>query len=515
MKRLRATTLLGGLLLTLSLLAAAPGAGTAAAGVGPAAAGVGTAAPLAGVRAGTLSVQSATIAQGTDIVASYTTDRPSNTNWIGLYTDPGNGPVNQKYVGPSLKWKYAPGTSGTVRLPTGDLDPGRYVVYYLYNDGYTWLADPVSFDIVSGTPSSFVLSSFALKPARSGDTYQQRISGTVRPARTDLRFAKTSGPSWAGVSADGVISGTPAASDGGATASVGIEAVDSDGRRTSATVSIPVRMASQPLVSELKVMSFNLWYGGTNVADYRTKQLRFLLAQDADVVGLQESYSVSARDIATLLGWHYYQAGYSLGIVSRYPITATDSYSSKGTMYGAGVRIRLDDRYVKDIVLWTAHLNYTPYGPYDACNAGMSVEQILRREEQSGRPRQIAGILHKLSADLGNAGTTPVFLVGDFNTPSHLDWVEAARAHNCGYVVPWPTTLNVERAGMTDSFRVANPDPAAVTGDTWSPVVTGDPQDRIDFVTYKGNLTVLGSVVLDNNEWTSDHRAALTTFRIN
>ncbi|MGH3648241.1 MAG: endonuclease/exonuclease/phosphatase family protein, partial [Micromonosporaceae bacterium] len=350
------------------------------------------------------------------------------------------------------------------------------------------------------------------------------ISGTVRPARGDLTFRKTSGAAWASVSASGTVSGSPATTDGVGTASVGVEAVDSDGRRTTTTVSIPVRAATQPLVGELKVMSFNLWYGGTNTKDYRTKQLRFLLSHNVDVVGFQETYSTSARELATLLGWHYYQASYSLGLVSRYPITAQDSYSSSGTMYGAGVRIRLDAKYDKHIVLWTAHLNYTPYGPYDACNSHMTVRQILRREEQSGRPRQIAGILNRMAGAIADAPNTPVFLVGDFNTPSHLDWTAATKDTHCGYEIAWPTTVKVAEAGLRDSYRVAHPDPLRDPGNTWSPIEVHDPQDRIDFVDFAGPVTVVDSTELTagavdpedpaNNEWTSDHRAVLTTFRL-
>ncbi len=485
---------------------------------------VGVVNPATAAPTGTLSVQSPSIPQGTDIVAGYGTDRPGSRNWIGLYTEPGNGPVNQKYVGPSLKWSYATGTSGQVRFGTTDLAPGRYVLYFLYNDGYSRLANPVSFDITASGPSAFVLPSFSLKPARAGEAYTQSVSGTVRPARTDLTFRKTSGPTWVGVSGSGAVSGTPGAGDGGTTGSVGIEAVDTQGRRTTATVAIPVRTAAQPLAGDLKVMSYNLWYGGTKSTDYRTKQIRFLLDQNVDVVGFQETYSTSAKELATLLGWHHYQASYSLGLISRYPIVAQDSYSSAGTMYGAGVRIRLDTKYPKDIVVWTAHLNYTPYGPYDACDSHMTVADILRREEQSGRPRQIAGILDKMAADIGQAGTTPVFLVGDFNTPSHLDWTAATKSTHCGYEIAWPTTVKVAQAGLTDSYRVAHPDPARDPGNTWSPIYPDDPQDRIDFVTYAGAVQVtdsseltVGTVDPDNpagNEWTSDHRAVLTTFRV-
>lgn len=45
--------------------------------------------------------------------------------------------------------EYAPGSSGTVSIPASGLSVGAYVAYYLYNDGYTWLANPVKFRITN------------------------------------------------------------------------------------------------------------------------------------------------------------------------------------------------------------------------------------------------------------------------------------------------------------------------------------------------------------------------------
>ena len=71
----------------------------------------------------------------------------SAKNWIGLYSNPGNGPVDQVYVGASTIWQYVDGTSGSATSSTAALSPGNYIAYYLYNDGYTWLAQPVTFTV--------------------------------------------------------------------------------------------------------------------------------------------------------------------------------------------------------------------------------------------------------------------------------------------------------------------------------------------------------------------------------
>lgn len=34
----------------------------------------------------------------------------------------------------------------------------------------------------------------------------------------------------------------------------------------------------------------------------------------------------------------------------------------------------------------------------------------------------------------------PLFICGDFNTPSHLDWVESTKSNHGGWVFEWPTT---------------------------------------------------------------------------
>ncbi|SDX08846.1 NHL repeat-containing protein [Amycolatopsis xylanica] len=98
---------------------------------------------------GTLRGSAASVEQGESITFTYST--PSETvtpkNWVGIYGDPGNGPVEQKYVGPSILWQYVTLASGTVTFSSGSLAAGDYSAFYLLNDGYTWLADPVKFTV--------------------------------------------------------------------------------------------------------------------------------------------------------------------------------------------------------------------------------------------------------------------------------------------------------------------------------------------------------------------------------
>ncbi|MCZ4510979.1 HAD-IA family hydrolase, partial [Streptomyces sp. ActVer] len=271
---------------------------------------------------------------------------------------------------------------------------------------------------------------------------------------------------------------------------------------------------------ELRVMSWNLWYGGTKVRHHREKQLKIILESGVDVIGLQETYGTAARELADTLGWEYHQAGENLGVISRYPITDRLGAADPGFYGGTGVRLTLGAD--QDVVLWSAHLDYTPYGPYEASFDGLAGPELAAHE--SVRLGQMREILAAMAPDLAARDTTPVLLVGDFNAPSHLDREDAE----------WPVTRAAEEAGLCDSYREAHPDPVRSPGHTWSPVHTEhedgsgrpEPQDRIDYVLYAGaGLRVLDSRTLvtgtprtwpdvEDNDWPSDHAAVITTFAL-
>lgn len=246
----------------------------------------------------------------------------------------------------------------------------------------------------------------------------------------------------------------------------------------------------------LRVMTWNLWYGGTEVHDHRAKQLKVIAETDVDVVGLQETYGTAAEELAEALGWHHHRAGTNLGIVSRFPITAVLGDPDVGFYGAAGARIAVGER---EVDVWTVHLDYEQYGPY--------ASEPLAHEEV--RLAQMRDTLHRIG------DTAPVVLVGDFNCPSHLDWPG----------VEWPVTKAAEEAGFRDSFRQARPDAVRDPGHTWSPVHPHpEPQDRIDFVLHRG-LRVLDSRTcvsgtprtwpdVEDNDWPSDHAAVITTFSL-
>lgn len=277
----------------------------------------------------------------------------------------------------------------------------------------------------------------------------------------------------------------------------------------------PERMRSL-LPHELRVMSWNLWLGGSRVDDHRAKQLKVLLETGADVVGLQETGGTAAQELAEALGWHHHRAGENLGVISRYPITARFGDPDVGFYGAAGVRVRIGPGHEADI--WTTHLDHTPYGPYEADFDGLPEAELIAHERI--RLAQMRDTLRRIGAS--GEDRVPVVLLGDFNCPSHLDRPDVA----------WPVTKAAEEAGLRDSYREARPDPVADPGHTWSPIHPvhedgsgrPEPQDRIDYILHRG-LAVLDSRTyvsgtprpwpdVFGNDWPSDHAAVLTTFAV-
>lgn len=460
-------------------------------------------------------------------VFQYNTTKANAKNWIGIYKAYGGGPEHESQDKPAIVWKYAPDAQGTVSFANDAIEPGPYKAFFLENDGYRWQSNPLKFGRPTNDKFQFIYNEVTGPNARRGDPYRYDISGLVTHAgdpRTYFSMIDNDG-GWAKISPNGIISGTPTP---GAkrNASISIHAKTAGGMMSWMDVFIPVAEENAPLVPEVKVLSFNLWFGGTPVNNYHEKQVYFLMRQNVDIIGFQESLGIHGLRLAYALGYYAWQ-GPDVSIISKYPIV--EVYPT--TSAAGSVRIALDgDR--SQVIFWNCHLGYNPYGPYDFCFDRMSNNRVLEREAQSGRTPQIKEITEKMQPHLANAENVPVFLVGDFNAPSHLDWVDQTKDIHCGVgYTAWPTSIYPTDAGLIDSFRVVNTDPRAERGDTWSPIYLDnegrkEPLDRIDFIYHKSNkLRVLHSHAImegnpkaepnhKENAWPSDHKAVLTHYTI-
>lgn len=283
--------------------------------------------------------------------------------------------------------------------------------------------------------------------------------------------------------------------------------------------------------ARVTVMSYNVWKGWSQVDDGFRKGINSIKASGADIVGLQEASPELADKIAGELGW--FRAGKSDGstqLVSRFEIAESMAIDRLG-----GALIRIPGNPGREIVVFNCHLDYRFYGPYAAMKAGATVDSVLQEEDRSERAVQMKGMLEFMKNRLDAADTVPVFLTGDFNGPSHLDWTtDTAHLHGNIGAVGWSPGIQVAGAGMVDSFRTVHPDPAKDPGFTWSAIhKAGEPQDRIDFIYHKGRgvkvrdcrvfTTQVEATVgpwgasddiaaVRKNTWPSDHSAVVAEY---
>jgi endonuclease/exonuclease/phosphatase family metal-dependent hydrolase len=268
----------------------------------------------------------------------------------------------------------------------------------------------------------------------------------------------------------------------------------------------------------LRVMVFNIEDGGVGV-DFG-KVVEAIRRADPDVVALQEAMGNTAR-IAEALGWAF--ASHRTQILSRHPLFDP----AAGEPGPAFVEVRPG----RVVALSSVHLPAEPYGP-DAARQGGSERDLIALERRIRLPR----LERSLAAlpPLVEAGI-PVFLAGDFNAPSHLDWTAATvglRPH-LRTRVGWPVSRAIEAAGFRDAWREIHVDPVTHPGLTWwadRPPTGGyepgadTPDDRIDAIYAAGPSTttdcrIVGEigradVAIGVVPWPSDHRAVVATFDV-
>ena len=319
-------------------------------------------------------------------------------------------------------------------------------------------------------------------------------------------------------------------------------------------------------VSELSVLTFNLWHGGTQVDDGSQVVADIIAEADADVVFTPEK-GAATEEITRLLGFSSFVDATDTGIISRYPIIDSGVVGTDWT------KAVLDVNGTETVV-YGGHLEYRWYANYLPRGYGgeirglpgeypagwetwnqldapvTDVERILQASNDSDRPEEAAAVMADVEAERAAGRLT--ILGGDFNEPSGQDWTAATADmfdHN-GTVIEWPALQVLLDGGMVDSYREVYPNPVTHPGITWAienpafdpSVLTWTPEaderDRIDFVFYtpderialedslilgpQGTI-VRGEVVGKDNDdpivtppgvWPSDHKAVLSTFAV-
>ena len=271
-------------------------------------------------------------------------------------------------------------------------------------------------------------------------------------------------------------------------------------------------------VNELKVMSFNTW-SVEETASGRAAIVDIVKKSGADIVGFQElGY---AEEIASALGWyHHAEPQGSTQIMSRYQIIA----ASKS---GYGAKLALPGGI--NAWIFNAHLPAYPYQPYDLRDNKVSKnEAAVISAANSARGSQITQILNDISATVGTDTSDLLFLTGDFNEPSCLDWTQAmtdASSRTYDLKIDWPASRSVLDSGLKDSFRTVRPDEVNDHGYSWTPKPSANEVfDRIDIIYFSGKKLTVSSVKnigedisnpdtdIAYENYPSDHRAVLATF---
>ncbi|KAF9911182.1 hypothetical protein EC991_004406 [Linnemannia zychae] len=267
---------------------------------------------------------------------------------------------------------------------------------------------------------------------------------------------------------------------------------------------------------ELRIMSFNIWNGGLSGGHPIEQTAKAILASGADVVGLQECSTTPINGkrkymlpelIKHLPGWYYSDQklrGTSegprnpWGVVSKFPIVNT-------TELGFGVKIQLNNHrhpetepsyiglpesqypsttrsrtsssslYGNDstrfMYLFNCHLYYFPYQPFQLLKIPYDNQPFLNTAEEAiescraARGKEMEAVLGEIHKVAEQEKDVPIFLTGDLNEPSHLDWTPlSVLAGLQPLTVEWPMTEMAYKAGLIDLWRAYRPHTSSGTG---------------------------------------------------
>ncbi len=266
------------------------------------------------------------------------------------------------------------------------------------------------------------------------------------------------------------------------------------------------------------IMSFNIENGGTHISF--SSIVKAIKMSQAQIVAVQEAWGNVER-LAKELQWPYYSKEHH--IISRYPLYFMDGDKEKY------IYVEVSPEHF--IAITNLHLPYNGYGP-SLVKAHKSTAEIINDELQIGFVyiKPYIKALNQLTTE-----NIPVFLTGDFNAPSTLDWsANTIKKHH--RIIPWPITQLLLTQGFIDSYRAINPDPNKNPGYTWPAMrpkkdnlVDGfnpskdEAKARIDFIFCKGPVKTINSFTIGEphsnssiviTPWPSDHRALISSFKV-
>lgn len=315
----------------------------------------------------------------------------------------------------------------------------------------------------------------------------------------------------------------------------------------------------------VKILQMNIWQEGTMVEGGFDAIAGEVCRLEPDIVLFSEVRNYNGvpfipkiRKALEERGKRYFGESSALdtGILSKYEIGNQCAVHPPGNEAASVLKatLRIAGRKV---VVYSAHLDYTHYACYlPRGYSGVTwkkleapvtdAAEIERANRESLRDEAIAAVIE----DAGKEKGSILFLGGDFNEPSHLDWGEDTKQlfDHRGAVVRWDCSVLLTEYGFRDSFREMYPDAVACPGFTfpadnkqvpveklsWAP--EADERDRIDYIYFlpdeKLRLKTVsivgpsGSIMRGERAeerttdefirpaatWPSDHKALLATF---
>ena len=193
----------------------------------------------------------------------------------------------------------------------------------------------------------------------------------------------------------------------------------------------------------LRVMSYNIRGGGANEGKGIEETVAAIKAAGADVVGLQETRLESdpctaevcpavgvsvAPAIAKALGWYVYdqtkvnRALWANAVISSFPI-------GMATENDLGLPLDVNGKTVWIVNIHHDDAPYQPYQPYQLLGIEYGPAPFIKTEAEAVRfANETRGpAMDLLFSDMSVVeGVAAIFLTGDFNEPSGLDWTAAA-----------------------------------------------------------------------------------------
>ncbi|MCA5004158.1 endonuclease/exonuclease/phosphatase family protein [Sphingobacterium bovistauri] len=320
-----------------------------------------------------------------------------------------------------------------------------------------------------------------------------------------------------------------------------------------------------------KVFQLNIWHEGNVVPKGYDAIVDELVDKNADVVLLCEVNNKDGIDfVAKLLkdlklrGLIYYaissEHSVDVATLSKFPILEQNTLYEKENRLGQVLKTKITI-HNHPIIFYSVHLDYTNYAcylprGYDGVTWQKmdkpitDVNEILKANRKGKRDEAIRDLITDANKE---SKKYSIIIGGDFNEPSHLDWIEENKNlyDRRGAVVPWDCSLMLYAAGFKDAFRITYKSPLTHPGFTypsfnadvaisklaWTP--EADDRDRIDYIYFKTpnkklklkDIKIVGPestvrfaqkqskdsedrFLLPKGVWPTDHKGLLATFII-